>query len=160
MLDRCIAEVRTMSHLLHPPLLEEMGLATAIPWYVEGFVERSGIKVELDMPERVDRLSQPLELALFRVLQESLTNIHRHSGSQVALIRLRVEDGRTLLSIEDKGRGFGSGNGQPLRAGVGIASMRERVRELGGELHVSSGTTGTSVEAVVPLKQEPEVRTL
>lgn len=119
---------------------------------MNGFMKRSGIKVELEMPANGERYSAPLELALFRVLQESLTNIHRHSGSNLARIRLRIQDGKALLAIEDRGKGFGSGNNQPLRAGLGIASMRERVRELGGELRINSGTQGTTVEAVVPLQ--------
>src|SRR5277367_2693217 len=108
LLDRCTEEVRTMSHLLHPPLLEEIGLVSAIPWYVDGFMKRSGIKVELEMPANGERYSAPLELALFRVLQESLTNIHRHSGSTLARIRLRIQDGKALLAIEDRGKGFAS----------------------------------------------------
>ncbi len=151
LLDRCTAEVRTISHLLHPPLLEEMGLASAIPWYVEGFTKRSGIAVALDMPAGLDRLSQPLEMVLFRVLQESLTNIHRHSGSSTAAIRLSLENGKVLLAIEDRGKGLGERNMQAPKAGVGIASMRERVRELGGELHIGSNPAGTTVTAVIPI---------
>ena len=153
LLDRCTAEVRTMSHLLHPPLLEEVGLASAVPWYTEGFAERSGIKVDLDMPRPMPRLPETVELVLFRVLQESLTNIHRHSGSKSARIRFRVEHGRVLLTIDDDGKGFTLLNGQAAKPGVGIASMRERVREVGGELRVTSGATGTSVKAEVTLAQ-------
>lgn len=156
LLDRCTAEVRTMSHLLYPPLLEEMGLALAIPWYVEGYTKRSGIAVDLNMPQRMGRLSQPFEMVLFRVLQESLTNIHRHSESKTAAIRLIMEDGQASLTIEDRGKGFIFTNGQPLKAGVGIASMRERVRELGGELHITSSKAGTIVEAVLPVEQKPQ----
>ena len=151
LLESCITEVRTMSHLLHPPLLEEIGLASAIPWYVEGFTKRSGIEIETILPAELDRLPQPVELALFRVLQESLTNIHRHSQSKWAKITLLVRDGLALLKIEDRGKGFGVGNLPSAKAGIGIASMRERVRELDGELRVSSGLSGTTVEAKVPL---------
>jgi signal transduction histidine kinase len=154
LLDRCTAEVRTMSHLLHPPLLEEMGLASAIPWYLEGFKERSGIEVELEMPPQLARLPQSVELVLFRVLQESLTNIHRHSHSPLAKVRLLVDEKRTVLVIEDHGKGFDSSNGLHSKAGVGIASMRGRVRELGGDLTIVSGPTGTSVEAALPWHQE------
>jgi signal transduction histidine kinase len=154
MLERCTSEVRTMSHLLHPPLLKEMGLASAVPWYVEGFTDRSGIQVKLDLPTKLDRLPEPVELALFRILQESLTNIHRHSGSRTATIRLRFEKEKVLIAIQDHGKGLGSTNHQPLKSGVGIASMRERVRELGGELHINSETTGTTVEAALPLPTE------
>jgi signal transduction histidine kinase len=154
LLDRCTMEVRTMSHLLHPPLLEEMGLGSAVPWYVEGFTERSGIAVELDMSANLHRLSAPIELALFRVLQESLTNIHRHSQSKLAKIRLLINDHKVLLAVEDYGKGFPSGLAPAPKAGVGIAGMRERVRELGGELQVNSGSHGTTVEAMVPLPKE------
>jgi signal transduction histidine kinase len=153
LLDRCTAEVRTISYLLHPPLLEEMGLTSAIPWYVQGFTERSGIAVDLDMPSRLDRLSQPLELVLFRVLQESLTNIHRHSGSETATIRIRLENGNVLLAIGDRGKGFGNRNTETNKSGVGIASMRERVREFGGDLKIDSQATGTTVTAVIPLTE-------
>jgi signal transduction histidine kinase len=135
LLDRCTAEVRTISHLLHPPLLEEMGLASALPWYVEGFTKRSGIAVDLDMPARLDRLPQPLEMVLFRVLQEGLTNIHRHSGSDTATIRLRIENGSVSLAIEDRGKGFIGKNGPAIHPGVGVASM----------------PTGTTITAVIPL---------
>jgi signal transduction histidine kinase len=158
LLDRCTSEVRTMSYLLHPPLLEEMGLASAMPWYVAGFTERSGVQVKLDLPTRLSRLPENVELALFRVLQESLTNIHRHSGSKQAAIQLRVEDGSVWLVVEDAGKGFGPAVGDALRAGVGIASMRERVRELGGELHVRSSASGTIVEAKLPLPREQAPR--
>jgi signal transduction histidine kinase len=159
LIDRCTSEVRTLSHLLHPPLLEEMGLASAMPWYLEGFTQRSGIQIELDMPSHLERLSQPLELALFRVLQESLTNIHRHSESKVARIALRINDGNVVLTIEDRGKGMSNGNGHPLRDGVGIASMRERVRELGGQLHLTTTPSGTTVQAVIPMQQEAQWQT-
>jgi len=151
LIDQCTAEVRTMSHLLHPPLLEEVGLASAVPWYVEGFAERSGIKVDLQMPASFHRLPQAVELVLFRVLQESLTNIHRHAGSKRAKIQLRIDDRSAALSVEDDGKGLVSANGQPHKPGVGIAGMRERVRELGGEFRITSAATGTKVEAVVPM---------
>lgn len=153
-LERCTADVRTMSHLLHPPLLEEMGLGSAIPWYVEGFIERSGIDVKLDLPANLQRLPALVELTAFRLIQESLTNIHRHSGSQVALIRLTLKDDIADLVIEDRGKGLGSDNGQPVKVGVGMASMRERVRELGGELRINSTNSGTILQAVLPCAPE------
>lgn len=151
LIDQCTAEVRTMSHLLHPPLLEEVGLPSAIPWYTEGFAERSGIKVDLQMPANMVRLPQSVELVLFRVLQESLTNIHRHAGSTRANIQLRLDGHYAALSVEDDGKGLISVNGQPHKPGVGIAGMRERVRELGGEFRITSTANGTKVEAVVPM---------
>ena len=159
LIDQCTAEVRTMSHLLHPPLLEEVGLASAVPWYVEGFAERSGIKVDVQMPANLGRLPQSVELVLFRVLQESLTNILRHAQSTRAKIRLRVDDHSATLSIEDDGKGFAQVNGQPYKTGVGIAGMRERVRELGGEFRISSSPAGTTVEAIVPVAQSAVVNT-
>lgn len=158
LLDQCTSEVRTMSHLLHPPLLEEVGLASAIPWLVDGFAERSGIKVDLELPHRMERLPQTVELVLFRVLQESLTNIIRHSESKTAKIALHVDDDSASLLVEDSGKGFDSLNGHPQKPGVGIASMRERVRELNGQVRISSGDTGTRVEAVLPLHQ-PQQKT-
>jgi signal transduction histidine kinase len=152
LVDRCTKEIRTMSHLLHPPLLEEMGLASAVPWYVSGFQERSGIEVELDMPSDFDRLAPPVEVVLFRVLQESLTNIHRHSGSKRATIRLQVESGQATLTVEDQGKGFDS-RGREFSVGVGIAGMRERVRELGGQFQIRSAAGGTVVEVAVPLQK-------
>jgi signal transduction histidine kinase len=158
LVDRCNREIRTISHLLHPPLLEEMGLASVVPWYVGGFRERSGIEVDLDMASEFDRLPAPVEVVLFRVLQESLTNIHRHSGSKRAEISLQVDTGRAMLIIRDRGRGFNA-PADGLPAGVGIAGMRERVRELGGEFKIASQAGGTVIEATVPL-QKSEVECL
>lgn len=153
LIDRCTAEVRTLSHLLHPPLLEEMGLASAMAWYVDGFTQRSGIEVQLNRPPQGIRFARPLELALFRVLQESLTNIHRHSGSKVATVRLRTENGQAILTVEDQGKGIVSEE-YPAKTGVGISGMRERVRELGGDLRLTSSPAGTRVEAILPLESE------
>jgi signal transduction histidine kinase len=155
LLDRCISEVRTMSHLLHPPLLEEIGLDSAVPWFVDGFMQRSGIQVQLEKSTFKKRVPQAAEVALFRVLQESLTNIHRHSGSKDAQITLRVENDVVVLRVEDHGVGFCAENGSLVKPGVGIASMRERLRELGGELRVTSSARGTVVEAVLPLNGLP-----
>ena len=154
LIDKCSDEVRTMSHLLYPPLIEEMGLTSAVPWYVRGFAERSGIKVDLDLPPRVKRLPGPIELALFRILQESLTNIHRHSGSKTARIQLRIEDDHALLEVEDFGKGFGDSDARNIKPGIGITSMRARVRELGGELRLSSKNTGAMLRATLPIARE------
>jgi len=151
LLDRCTSEVRTLSHLLHPPLLEEMGLASAVPWYVTGFTERSGIKVGLDMSAQFARLAGPVEVVLFRVLQEGLTNIHRHSGSKQVSVRLEVNPVSATLVIEDQGKGFDPQNNP--RVGVGIAGMRERVRELGGEFKLDSRPGGTTIMVNIPLKE-------
>jgi signal transduction histidine kinase len=148
-------EVRTISHLLHPPLLDETGLESAIRWYVDGFAQRSKITVQLDLPTELGRLPREMEIAVFRVMQECLTNIHRHSGSPTAGIRLRRHNGEVLVEIEDKGRGIPlekreklSVNGTP---GVGIRGMRERLRQLGGNLEISSNGTGTIVSARLPV---------
>jgi len=151
LMQRCTKEIRTMSYLLHPPLLEEMGLATAVPWYVEGFTERSGIKVGLHMPPKFDRLPQPIEMVLFRLLQESLTNIHRHSESKLADIRLELDAEFATLSVRDEGKGFDVVEAAS-KVGVGIAGMRERVREIGGEFTINSQPGGTTIRATVPLE--------
>jgi PAS domain S-box-containing protein len=160
--EQSITEIRTLSYLLHPPFLDEAGLLSALRWYAAGFAARSGITVDLDLPESLDRLPLDTETALFRIVQESLINIHRHSGSETACIRLRHDAERLVLEIEDRGRGMpnavlkhiptgGSG------VGVGIASMSERVEELGGRLEVASsedGPTGTTVRVCLPLARE------
>ncbi len=154
LIDRCTSEVRTMSHLLHPPLLEEIGLSSAIPWLIDGFRQRSGIAVRLEMPPNLRRLSQPVELVLFRVLQESLTNIHRHSKSRSAAISIRYDGSDIRMSIEDAGVGFATDGDGAKTTGVGIAGMRERVRELSGELHIASSAAGTRIEVRLPVAKE------
>jgi signal transduction histidine kinase len=150
-------EVRTISHLLHPPLLDEAGLESAIRWYVDGFVQRSKIAVDLDLPTELGRLPREMETAVFRVMQECLTNVHRHSGSPTATIRLRRRNGEVLVEIEDNGRGIPlekrekiSVNGTP---GVGIRGMRERLRQLGGALDINSTGAGTVVTARLPVAE-------
>jgi signal transduction histidine kinase len=146
----CTTEIRTISYLLHPPLLDETGLRSAISWYVEGFAERSGIRVELQIPENLGRLPSETETALFRVVQQSLANIHRHSGSPVAVIRVEVDDHAVNLEIRDEGHGFspevltGFLSGTHL-LGVGMAGMRERVRDMGGSFDVRSSDKGASI---------------
>jgi signal transduction histidine kinase len=149
-LDRCIAETRTISYLLHPPLLDEMGFAFAAKWFLDGFAQRSGIQVEADIPDNTDRLPHPVELALFRVLQECLTNIHRHSGSTRAEVALARTPREVILRIRDYGKGISPELLERFRAsgshvGVGLAGMRERVREQGGHLEVESSGSGTTI---------------
>jgi PAS domain S-box-containing protein len=153
--DQCIRELRTLSYLLHPPMLDDRGLASALAGYAEGFAGRSGISVKLDLTPDLGRLPQEVELMLFRVVQESLTNIHRHSGSRTATIRLARYPKDIVLQVRDQGHGI-SGKlgraGEPAaRLGVGIAGMRERVRQIGGRLQIHSRPGGTDVEVVVPL---------
>jgi signal transduction histidine kinase len=150
-------EVRTISHLLHPPLLDEAGLASALRWYVDGFVLRSKIKVALDLPEDFGRLPRESETAIFRVVQECLTNIHRHSGSPIARIRLRQRDDHVSVEIEDKGKGIPPEKQEEMNSsgapGVGIRGMRERLRQLGGALEFRSNGSGTLVTVELPLNE-------
>ena len=155
LLDDIIAEVRTISHLLHPPLLDEVGLPVAVKCYVDGFSERSRIAVTLDMQENIGRLGHETEIALFRILQEGLTNVHRHSGSGSASVRLAQQDGKVRLEIIDRGKGIPADKqldlNSPGQSGVGFRGMRERVMQIGGNLEVHSGANGTTVVAIVPV---------
>ena len=144
-------EIRTISHLLHPPLLGVAGLCSAIRWYVDGFSERSHIKVELDIPDDIGPLSSEVEIALFRVVQECLTNVYRHSGSDSCSIKLQREQQWLQLEIHDAGKGMPSQ--VKASSGVGIRGMKERVRHLGGTLEVTSSVGGTIVVARVPLNE-------
>jgi signal transduction histidine kinase len=153
--ERCIHEVRTLSYVLHPPLLDQGGLEDAIRDYVKGFTERSGIHVELELSPHLGRTARDTELALFRVVQESLTNIQRHSGSQRAKIRIHRNSYLTL-EISDLGRGVSAslqrGKEEPkFQVGVGIPSMQERVKLIGGRLHIDSSGRGTTVRVTIPL---------
>ena len=156
--DQCIREVRTLSYLLHPPILDEAGLADAIRDYVKGFTKRSGIQVELELSPRLGRMTRDVELALFRVVQESLTNIHRHSGSPQAKIRIDCNSNLTL-EISDLGPGAsasatGGKEEHRLDVGVGIPSMQERVKLIGGRLQVDFGADGATVHVTIPLGGE------
>jgi PAS domain S-box-containing protein len=139
-------DLRTMSHLLHPPLLDEAGLQSAVRWYVEGFAERSKIAVDLQLDPSLGRLPAELETAIFRIVQECLTNIHRHSGSSSASIVITSDAHKVRIEIRDQGKGMPT----LVRPGVGIQGMRERVRQLGGKLEIESGSGGTRVAAIFP----------
>jgi len=148
-------ELRTTSYLLHPPLLDEMGLQAGLRWYVRGFQERTRVHIDLNLPENMERLQPDMELMIFRVVQECLTNVHRHSGSASAVICLRKLGGILTLEIRDRGQGI-PGNrlaemAGPGTAGVGLRGMRERVRGFGGELEIISDGHGTVVRATIPL---------
>jgi signal transduction histidine kinase len=154
--DECIREVRTISYLLYPPMLQELGLATAIEWHVEGFSKRSGIEVQCDIDPNIQRLPSDVELAVFRIIQESLTNVHRHSGSSTAQINVDLEAGDLVLEVRDQGRGARPGvlqfSGDVLGTlGVGLRGMSERVRQLGGKLELSSSEKGMTVRARIPV---------
>jgi len=163
MLDDSITETRTISHLLHPPLLDEAGLNSASRWFVEGFGKRSGIRIDLDILEGEQRLPEETELVLFRVLQESLTNVHRHSGTTQAKVSLHTSGDEAILRVTDFGRGMPPGVLQSLREdgpdrGVGLAGMNERVREIGGRLNIRSSSAGTEIVARVPVRPRPVAR--
>jgi len=159
LVEEAIKEVRTISYLLYPPMLEELGLKSAIPWYLDGFTKRSGIKTSFEVSPEFDRVPGDLELALFRVLQESLTNVHRHSGSPTAIVRLLTENRCVRLQIIDEGCGSQSRNRENRAQdwmgtlGVGLRGMNERVRQLGGTLELYSVEGGTTVIATVPIPE-------
>jgi two-component system, NarL family, sensor kinase len=155
--DQSIVEVRTLAYLLHPPLIDEAGLLPSLRWLARGFEERSGIKVTLDAPEEMERLPAESETALFRIVQEALTNVQRHSGSPAAHIRLRRQSDHLHLEVEDEGRGLPehlrSRDGDAFAAaGVGIAAMQQRIRELGGKIEIGSTDHGTKIALTLPLK--------
>ncbi|MGB8459479.1 MAG: PAS domain S-box protein [Candidatus Acidiferrum sp.] len=147
-------EIRTMSYLLHPPLLDENGLSEAIRWYMQGLMERNGLRIELNISENFGRLPSEIELAVFRIVQECLTNIHRHSGSKTATIRLSRTAESVSLQIQDEGKGISAeklAGIQAQRSGVGITGMRERVRHCGGALDIQSNRRGTKIAITLPV---------
>jgi len=160
LVERSITETRTLSFLLHPPLLDEVGFASAARWYTDEFAKRSGIEVKVDLPDGIDRLPELTEIALFRILQESLTNVHRHSGSSSVEIGLTATENQVLLSVRDFGRGMPAGlrqgsdqNGNHV--GVGLSGMRERITDLGGSLNIESSSHGTAIIVAFPLAAQP-----
>ena len=157
MAEEISRQIRTISHLLHPPLLDEAGLASALRWYVDGFSGRSGINVTLDMPSELERLPDEVELSIFRIVQECLTNVHRHSGSSSAVIRITHEDHNLRVEVEDEGTDVSRENQRASDAtsqtGVGIRGMRERLRSLNGTLEIGSNNHGTRVAATIPLER-------
>jgi len=158
LLDQSLKEIRTISHLLHPSGLEEGGFSAAAKWYAEEFAKRSGIQLKLDIAEPAVRLPREIEIALFRVLQESLTNIHRHSKTSLAEVIFQPSSEQATLTIRDQGVGISRELLERFRtsgtSGVGLAGMRERVRELGGSFEVTSGNDGTCVRVNVPVGQQ------
>lgn len=157
--EDALKEVRTISYLLYPPMLEEMGLRSAIPWYLDGFSQRSNIQTTFEIAPDSGRLGAEVELTLFRILQESLTNVHRHSGSATATIRLFTTEGKVCLEIKDTGKGIPATLLEPSNEdgmaslGIGLRGMRERTRQLGGKLEVFSSEHGTTVVASVPVAE-------
>jgi len=156
LVQRCLGETRTLSYLLHPPMLDEAGFSSAAKWYVEGFAKRSGIQVDVHIPQDLKRLGELVETSLFRILQESLTNIHRHAQSATAEFRLEVDGDEAVMSVRDYGRGIPTGllerfNATGLGMGVGLSGIRDRVSELGGKMEIRSDTSGTLVRVIVPV---------
>ncbi|HKS77052.1 MAG TPA: PAS domain-containing protein [Terriglobales bacterium] len=154
MIDRAITQVRSISHLLHPPLLDEVGLLSAIQWYLDGLTKRSGIQTSLDItPTDFPRLAREVETAIFRIVQEALTNVFRHSGAHTAWVSLSQQKGQVIVRVRDDGKGIGDiPASQTAGIGVGIGGMRQRSREFGGDLRISDANPGTLVEAVIPYK--------
>jgi signal transduction histidine kinase len=151
--DRAIQQVRSMSHLMHPPLLDEGGLFSALRWFLDGMTERTGIQTSLDLhPSEFPRLAPQLERAVFRIVQEALTNVFRHSQAKTARVTLVQKENSLQLTVRDDGKGVAEQTAQlrPGSIGVGISGMRERARELGGELRMSNTNPGTSVEVLIP----------
>ncbi len=151
--DRAIQQVRTMSHLLHPPLLDEVGLLSALSWYVEGLTKRSGIETALEVqPAEFPRLAAEVETAAFRIVQEALTNVFRHSEAKKVWITLSQREGKIVVAVRDDGKGIGKkiANLQPDSVGVGIGGMKQRAKEFGGELRLTNVHPGTLVELMIP----------
>ncbi len=159
MAEQTSREIRTISYLLHPPLLEEAGLLSAIGWLANGFTQRSGIRTEVDAPAEFERLPSDIEVTLFRIVQETLTNVARHSGSKTAFIKLTRQPGEIVLQVRDEGTGIPPEklekvHGNVSALGVGVAGVWERVRQFGGALEINSNSRGTTVMVVVPLPEE------
>jgi signal transduction histidine kinase len=152
--DYTIQEVRTISHLLHPPLLEELGFLSAARWYVDEYGKRSQVRVALEIAEPIERLPRAVEIALFRVLQETLTNVYRHSGARTVDVQIKCHDGHVCLTVADDGKGIPqevlSRFYQGAAPGIGLAGMRERLAEFGGQMNVHSSSAGSVVEATIP----------
>ncbi len=143
-----------MSYLLHPPLLDETGLSEAVRWYIHGLTERNGLDIDLSVAPDFGRLSREMELVMFRLVQECLTNIHRHSGSKHAAIRMGREGESVFLQVQDDGKGISRERLAEIKAkgsGVGITGMRERVRQFGGRMEIESNGSGTTISFTLPL---------
>jgi len=154
--ERSIAETRTLSCLLHPPLLDEVGFASAARWFTDQFAKRSGIKVKLDLPDGMARLPEAAEIALFRILQESLANVHRHSGSSAVEVCLQASEHDAMFTVRDFGRGMPAElmQGSQINGnhfGVGLSGMREHVNDLGGKFEIQSSEDGTAIAVSIPL---------
>jgi signal transduction histidine kinase len=155
LIDQAIQQVRSLSHLLHPPMLDEVGLQSSLQWYLDGLTKRSGLVTSLDLqPEDFPRLGRELETAIFRIVQEALTNVFRHAEARTASISLTIKERQILLMVSDDGKGIPDSVSEfePDKIGIGIAGMRQRVKEFGGELRLRKGNPGTHLEVVIPTK--------
>jgi signal transduction histidine kinase len=155
LIDHAIQQVRSISYLLHPPLLDEIGLQSALQFYLEGFTKRSGIEISLDMrPSSFPRLSLEMETAIFRIVQEAVTNVFRHSGAREAWVTLVKDENQIVGTVRDNGKGITEGvmQGRPDRIGVGIGGMRQRVKEFDGDLRIGNANPGTFVEVSFPIE--------
>src|ERR1700730_1089951 len=162
-LEKCMSETRTISHLLHPPLIDELGFRAAAKWYIEGFSERSGIKVNLELTNESQELPRSVELPLFRILQASLSNVHRHAHSPSVDVRFAINAEEATLEMKDYGKGINREllerfNRIGAGAGIGLAGMRERLRELEGRLQVESDASGTLIRALIPVSASTQAR--
>lgn len=158
-LEKCLTETRTLSHLLHPPLLDEIGFSSAAKWYIDGFSERSGVRTNVNIADAPERLPVALELALFRILQESLVNVHRHAHSQSVDVQLEFKAQHVILEIRDRGQGMppellaSFKSKDRLGGGVGLRSMSGRIRELGGSFEIESDKSGTLIRVTAPVPE-------
>ena len=156
--EQVSVDIRTVSYLFHPPLLDEMGLDSALKWYLDGFAERSKIATKLEVSADRERLPQDYELCLFRIAQECLTNIHRHPGSSIAVVRLLRSPEEIKLEVSDDGKGINPETQSKIACGetvgLGLRGMREGLRQLGGRLEIRSNEKGTTVTATVPMESE------
>lgn len=158
LIDRAISETRTLSHLLHPPLLDAAGFSSAASWYVQGFGKRSGIEASLKLPDQLGRLPTSIETALFRIMQEALTNVHRHSGSRKVEVVLSRDEQSATLVVRDFGKGIPHETLEQFtqsgtNVGVGLAGIRERVKELGGDFAIHSSQKGTMLQVALPVAE-------
>jgi signal transduction histidine kinase len=160
LIDRAIQQVRSISHLLHPPLLDEVGLLSALRWFLEGLTKRSGIEIDLNVqPEDFPRLSSELETAIFRIIQEALNNVFRHSAARNAWVTVRQQANDLLVTVRDNGKGIDNNNVlefRPDSLGMGIGGMRQRIKEFNGELRLENAHPGTIVEVIIPTKHLPQ----
>jgi len=157
MMDSVIEQVRTLSHLLHPPLLDEMGLLSALRWYTDGFAKRSGVVTLLEAAKDFPRLEPEMEMAIFKIVQESLTNVFRHAEAREATVQLEARDGQACVSIVDNGKGIGASDElHPASYGIGVIGIKQRVEEFGGTLILRNTGAGTSVEVRIPLPAPPQ----